>query len=427
LNKRKPVLSFGVALGCALLLTAAKKPPHHAPPVKPHAAHTAPAPIVAPTVEPLPDLSHALPAQDAAHLPSTADQFKRLKGDLAKGKPLVDSARAQRDALKAQAQALRRKLITTAQRVQTLEKQKIVLDAAIVKLAAEDKRLSAGFAHDRIAVARLLAVIERLQHDTPPALALRPDDALGAARGAMLVGASLPDVYGNAAALARRIETLKATRAALIARRADGVRNAAQLAHARVELNQLLAIKDAQAAGADAAYGALRTRLTAIADQAANLETLLAKVAELRAHPAQQNVVLVTAQNAAGGGSRGALLQPVVGTMLPSSGTGPGVTFAASGGAQVVAPADCEVLFAGPYHKNGQVLILEVTAGYDLVLAGLDRITVKPGDLVLAGEPVGVMPQMGQNGALYFELRQNGRAASPASLLGLDLRKAKRS
>jgi septal ring factor EnvC (AmiA/AmiB activator) len=81
-------------------------------------------------------------------------------------------------------------------------------------------------------------------------------------------------------------------------------------------------------------------------------------------------------------------------------------------------------------------LILEVTAGYDLVLAGLDKIVVKPGDQVLAGEPVGVMPQgvqnnsapqMGQDGELYFELRQNGRALSPASLLGSGPQKATRS
>ena len=415
-------------------LIAAKKPVH--PPLhshaKPHVPHAAAPPVVAPTVEVLPDLGGAMPAQDAAHLPSTADQFKRLKGDLVRGKPAVDSAKAQRDALAAQAAALRKKLVETAARVQTLEKQKIVLDAQIARLAKEDAQLSAGFARDRIAVARLLAVIERLQHDTPPALAMRPDDALGAARGAMLVGASLPDVYGKAAALARRITTLQQTRAALIARRAEGLRNSTQLARARVELNQLLAIKDAAAVQADATYAALKERLNAIAGQAANLEVLLAKVAQLRARPAQQNVVVVTAQNAGATGRRGSLLQPVVGTLLPSGGTGhgPGVSFAAAAGAQVVAPADCEVLFAGPYHKNGQVLILEVSVGYDLVLAGLERIVVKPGDQVLAGEPVGAMgnaPQMGQNGELYFELRQNGRAISPASQLGLDLRKAKRT
>ncbi len=157
----------------------------------------------------------------------------------------------------------------------------------------------------------------------------------------------------------------------------------------------------------------------------------------MRAQPGLQSVVVVTAQNAGDGGRRATLLQPVVGTMLAGTGHGPGVSFAAAPGAQVVAPADCEVLFAGPYHKGVQVLILEVSVGYDLVLAGLDRIVVKPGDQVLAGEPVGVMPQgttpvgkapqMGQNGELYFELRQNGRAVSPRPQLGLDLRKAKRS
>jgi septal ring factor EnvC (AmiA/AmiB activator) len=111
---------------------------------------------------------------------------------------------AQSDRLKAQAQALQSKLIETAARVQTLEKQKIDLDIGIEKLANQYKVLSASFARDRVAVARLLAVIERLQHDTPPAMVLRPDDALGAARGAMLIGASLPDVYAEAAALAQQ-------------------------------------------------------------------------------------------------------------------------------------------------------------------------------------------------------------------------------
>jgi septal ring factor EnvC (AmiA/AmiB activator) len=69
-------------------------------------------------------------------------------------------------------------------------------------------------------------------------------------------------------------------------------------------------------------------------------------------------------------------------------------------------------------------LILQATGGYDLVLAGLDRIDVRPGDRLLAGEPVGRMP--GRNGArLYFELRRNGKGTSPLPWLGLDLRKKK--
>jgi septal ring factor EnvC (AmiA/AmiB activator) len=58
----------------------------------------------------------------------------------------------------------------------------------------------------------------------------------------------------------------------------------------------------------------------------------------------------------------------------------------------VIAPADGKVLYAGPYHKQGQVLILEITTGYDIVLAGLGSVTVRLGDELLAGEPVGIMP-----------------------------------
>jgi septal ring factor EnvC (AmiA/AmiB activator) len=124
---------------------------------------------------------------------------------------------------------------------------------------------------------------------------------------------------------------------------------------------------------------------------------------------------------------------PVVGRQVPGGMEGvggaraPGLTIAVEPGARVIAPADSEVLFAGPYHKTGQVLILELTTGYDLVLAGLGRVDVRPRDEVLAGEPVGLMPKIGQDVRLYFELRQNGHGVNPAPWLAVELRKAQRS
>jgi murein hydrolase activator len=399
--------------------------PHHAVKL---VAHPAPVAAEVPS-EPMPDLSHALPAGVLNGLPSTADQYRHLRGAIVTGKPALDAALAHADALRAQAAVLQRKLIETAARVQSLEAQKVQLDADIVRLAAEDATLSRSFARDRVSVARLLAVIERLQHDTPPAMVLRPDDALAATRGAMLIGASLPSVYGKAATLSRRLQLLADTRRALVARRAEGVRNAAQLSHARVELDQLLANKKEEVAGATAAYGALRDKLGKIAAEAQNLEALMARVAALRQQPTTNAVVVVTAQNPANRGPvRGSLITPVVGHIQAvGSGAGPGVTYLTAAGAQVVAPADCEVLFAGPYHKSGQVLILEVSTGYDLVLEGLDRIMVRPGDQVLAGEPVGAMPQLGQEGELYFEVRENGRGTNPVPLLIPEIRKEEKT
>jgi septal ring factor EnvC (AmiA/AmiB activator) len=266
----------------------------------------------------------------------------------------------------------------------------------------------------------------------PPAMALRPDDALAAARGSMLIGASLPSVYGEAAALAERIRKIEQTHADLVARRAEGVRNAAELVAARSSLNQLLAIKQSDARVAEATYGDLKAKLAAIASHAADLQTLLSKVAALRGEPAQQSVVVVTAQSSAAVKplTRGSLLKPVVGYVVvptsPSDSLGPGVTLETAPGAEVIAPADGKVLFAGPYHKSNHVLILETALGYDAVLAGLDRVDVRPDDEVLAGEPVGDMPKDDRAERLYFELRQNGHGIDPAPYLSLELRKAKK-
>ncbi|HEV2563173.1 MAG TPA: peptidoglycan DD-metalloendopeptidase family protein [Rhizomicrobium sp.] len=381
------------------------------------------------------DLSGAIPADQAGKLPSTEEQYKTLKHKVEQVRPGVETAKTKSQALKAEADALRRRLIDTATRVQNLEEEKGRLDIEIVQLSAQEKTMAQSFARDRVKVARLLAILERLQHDMPPVIAFRPDDALGAARGAMLLGASLPRVYGAAAALSRRLEALRQTRATLITRRAESDRNAQQLAAAREELDQLLAMKQQQAEEAALTYGKLQATLDAVADQAADLGQLLARVAALRAGPAAHNIVVVTADTSAAvkGLKRGALLRPVVGPVVDGNSaaaggiSGPGVSFLTSSGAQVVAPADSQVLFAGRYHKTGQVLILEMPGGYDLVLAGLERVDVRPGDQLLAGEPLGNMPAGGSGAKLYFELRQNGKSASPAPWLQIDLRKAKRS
>jgi septal ring factor EnvC (AmiA/AmiB activator) len=382
------------------------------------------------------DLSGAMPAAAATGMPSTTDQYRALKKEMAKSRPAVESAKLKSDTLSAQAAQLRKKLVDTATRVEALEEEKGNLDSEIAQLSAQEISLSADFSRDRVQVARLLAVLERLQHDMPPVLALKPDDALGAARGAMLLGASLPRIYGAAAALGTQLETLRVTRVQLIARRAESTRNAMQLGTARIELDQLLAMKDKEADEASSQYSDLQAKYEAAATEAADLGSLLRKVAALRSErPPEPGIVVVAAQNAAPlpNLKRGSLLKPVIGRLVEDDGAGvggvraPGLTFLTAPGAQVVAPGDSEVLFAGPYHKTGQVLILESTGGYALVLAGLDRVEVRTGDRLLAGEPVGAMPRTGAGARLYFELRQNGKGVSPAPWLEIDLRKAKRT
>lgn len=389
----------------------------------------APTPRPAPpeTPEPAIDLTQAMPGKALAGLPSSATQLQSLSGELQKGAPQLSSARQKSTSLAAQAADLRKKLVDTASRIEALERRKIDDDEQIARLQAEDDRLSAGFANDRVAVTRLLAVLERLQHDMPPALAMRPDDALAAARGSMLIGASLPPVYAQAAGIARRIEALKTTRAALEAQRKQASETAVHLTQAHAELDDLLTAKEQEADTAAQDYGALKIRLDKVARQAADFQALLTRVKSLRqSGAATQDVVTVTAGNAGslGGLARNSLLEPVVGTVVAGGeGTSPGLSYATRPNAQVITPADGRVLYAGPYHKSGQVLILEITTGYDVVLAGLGRVTVKPNDQLLAGEPVGTMADA-PDSRLYFEVRHGGHGQNPAPWLRINLRPA---
>ncbi|MBV8979114.1 MAG: peptidoglycan DD-metalloendopeptidase family protein [Alphaproteobacteria bacterium] len=379
------------------------------------------------------DTRYAITVRQAGRLPSTREQFDTLKSRIVRERPAMLDARGKSEALKAQALALEQKLIDTARRVVELEGEQQRLDREISRLQAEDERMSAEFVRDRKSVARLLAVLERMQHDMPPAIVLHPDDALSAARGAMLIGASVPNVYAEAKALALRIRALKETRISLLARRAEGRRNAEALEISRGQLDRLLASKKVEADAASARYGDLASDLARAAEQATDLKALLEKISSLRAAPVPQNVQLVApkADEPAPQKPR-ALIAPVAGSFSPGGVDGvggsraPGITFSTGPGARVIAPADSRVIFAGPYHKTGQVLILEVGAAYDVVLSGLGRVDVHPGDAVLTGEPVGTMPNSAQHELLYFELRLEGHGKSPAPWLAVELRKAQK-
>jgi murein hydrolase activator len=378
------------------------------------------------------EMRGAVPASQAGKLPKTEERYRALQQQIQRAKPSVETARQKSEALAAQAAQLQQQLVVTAAHVRSLEQEKSKIGVEILALAAREKTMSDKFAHDRVKVAHLIAVLERLQSDLPPALALEPADALDSARGAMLLGGALPKIYQAAAEVSLQLKALKRTRAALLSRRAQSLRNATELSAAEGRLDLLVAAKQREARGADTAYQVMQAKFDAIASQATDIKTLLDRISALRAAAAPQGMVVISAESSPVRNALkpGSLEPPVVGPVVadpPGPGGAPGLNFLTASGASVVAPADSHVLFAGPYRKTGQVLILETAGGYDLVLAGLDRVNVRSGDQLLAGEPVGRMPR-GKNGTtLYFELRENGKSVSPAAWLGLGLRKARKS
>lgn len=100
-----------------------------------------------------------------------------------------------------------------------------------------------------------------------------------------------------------------------------------------------------------------------------------------------------------------------------------GITIATRQGAQVVAPYDGQVAFAGPFRGYGLLLIIEHSEGYHTLLAGMTRIDATVGQRLLAGEPVGTMGQDEAKPGLYVELRRNGQPVNPLPWLTAQKRK----
>jgi murein hydrolase activator len=360
--------------------------------------------------------SGAFSAEDGGSL---AERYGRALKQLEASQESENATEAERDRLAGEARSLQESLISNAAKVQELEASYEASQQELARLGEDERMLLADLDRDRARVAHLLAVLQRLYADRPPALALRPDDSLAAARGTMQLGVMLPPIYEQVAELDRNLKRLSATQQALRLTADNVQREAAELTSSRAELDRLLQLRNSEAAAAENRLSEVRAVTETVARETRNLKMLMDRIAALRAASgAKRGITVVGARNTnIGTLQRGSLRVPVVGSSAPGDpgGTGrtPGATgpqglwFSALGSAQAVAPGDSEVVFAGSYQNLGLVLILEMLGGYHLTLAGLGRIDVHIGDLVLAGEPVGVLPN-GNTPRLYMELRRNG-------------------
>lgn len=91
-------------------------------------------------------------------------------------------------------------------------------------------------------------------------------------------------------------------------------------------------------------------------------------------------------------------------------------------GAQVTAPCDGWVIYAGPYPGVGQVLILTSGDGYHVVMAGVEHISAQIGQFVRMGEAVATMGSSSEGWVgrrsvgrpvLYVEFRKDNVAIDP--------------
>lgn len=89
-----------------------------------------------------------------------------------------------------------------------------------------------------------------------------------------------------------------------------------------------------------------------------------------------------------------------------------GIDIKTAAKAQVIAPFDGTVIYAGPFKNFANLVIIDHGEGYTSLLSGLGETDTEVGQTLLAGEPVGTMPA-DTNSKLHMEIRKNNHPVDP--------------
>ena len=353
-----------------------------------------------------------------------------VEQQLQSSKAEQESIAAGIDAAVREQEEISAKLVAISQKIQAAETSISDSENELVKLSHEQVRILANLGEKQDVLSELLAGLQRLEQNPPPALVVEPNDVLAALRGAMMFGTIVPELREEADALARDLARLEQLQAGITTRKAGISAEIADLGVSRDELSSLIETKKHLVVSANTELASERRRAQQLAGQARSLKQLMESLAAERqraeAKRVKQAAVEETARRKkeaalqqprlAFASIRGKLAFPAQGQIIKRFGDADGLgghilgtAIATRNSAQVTAPADGQVEFAGPFRSYGEVLILNPGGGYHILLAGMDTITAATGEFLRAGEPVGRMGNGPSSVTLLGEGVKDGR------------------
>ncbi|MBB3660528.1 septal ring factor EnvC (AmiA/AmiB activator) [Rhizobium sp. BK650] len=422
-------------------------------------AQDAPTP---PAVEPAPPTAPAgQPPDPAAELAKKRDETRAELDQLSKTISLssdkVTELQSSIDNLEKNTASIRQALIDSAARRKSLEGKILNSEKKLAELGVKEDGIRRSLRERRGLLAEVLAALQRMGRNPPPALLVTPEDALGSVRSAILLGAVVPGIRKETEKLAADLANLSALQTASAKEKEDFATTMANSLEEERRMDLLLAENDKLSRSNAAELEAEKRRSQELAGKATTLESLVAsmetEIASVReaaaaARQAEENRKLLTDEQRAQakaladsgvpdknriapaypfGELKAKLELPVAGDILrqfgDADGTGHeamGMTVATNPETVVTAPADGLVVYAGAFRSYGQMIILDAGDGYHLVLSGMDTISTRQGKFVFSGEPLAVMGAKRVASAtalaletdrptLYIEFRKDGK------------------
>lgn len=358
----------------------------------------------------------------------TQEDLKSVEERLEADKKALEAIEAAQNSARADLSSVNRQLLAAAQESTRREEQAILIEKRLIDLQVNERAARDQLMADREGLKDLLAALIAASRRKPPALATHPDNVTGAIRSAIIMRDMADELEGRSKTLAAQIREYAELLDAVEKEKSLLAKEENVLSEKRQEIAELAAIKRATFEDMSGEAAQLRERVNALSRKAENVRALLASLeAEGPSAPGRKPEILrvppkkpettgpisVAVLERLGLPATGELVQ-AFGEPLPTGRKSEGITLRTRSAAQVVAPSDAVIEYAGPFRSYGNMLILRTGDGYHIVLYGLSDIYATLGQSVLAGEPIGRMTS-GPNVApdLHMELRKDGTPEDP--------------
>jgi len=348
-------------------------------------------------------------------------------------------------------------LIAAAQRVKLTEIEVSDIEKRLGILLESESLISARLDIADTDISFLLAALQRISKNPPPALIIDPSDALNSARSASLLSSILPELRQKAETIVADLNQLEATKNRVLAEREQLSDRFSSLLEEQLRIATLIEARKlgtirvgADLAAEEALAEQLATEATSVGELVETLKLRIATIADAadqaeNSPPANSSPSISieaitqaladtnrTSPAIAFSDAKGFLSAPAAGVMVMEfgandgfGGISQGVSILTRADAQVFAPADGWIMYKGPYLNYGQIIIINPGNDHTILLAGLQNINVELGQFVLLGEPVGTMGSrtVGQTvttnagtsrPTLYIEFRNQNQTLDPA-------------
>lgn len=181
-------------------------------------------------------------------------------------------------ALDTDREALVDQLIGTARSIQNLEDALTDTEQKLLNLVDEEKRIQLSLVERRAILAEVLAALQRMGQNPPPAIVVNASDALQSVRSAILLGSVLPELKSEAEALNKDLKALSDVKLAVQVEQKELIDQERQLSEEQLRLDLLIKENQKLRVTSDEKRLQEREKVRALARDATNLRDLVSRI-----------------------------------------------------------------------------------------------------------------------------------------------------